>query len=395
MNRDKQRRKLIEDSVRRGLSDDDIATRVRNALDESHSSHNIFKLRREYDLLTDEEKAALLRDRRRLLIGATSAAIALVSGLGYKVLSHVEERQWAFLRRIPVSESAVPDWKDVERLYVPVGPEKALTGSAYRAAKESITDELILKGIRESGVPEAAHYELKLKQRHFMVPDEPEIVESVVRYCEKATDYLYSHPELSRLEREAITWVPVKLGDNHGVDFDKKGFIGRNMYVVQKVYASTQGEQERVVLGRPQYRAGGALRMDRDPNGSIKSWYIMIAAAEPDKVLNAPFSELIPVGMSGPSATYWKEHGEEKTILIDEALSEAISHVLATELCVKLSIPRGAEIVENGLREIQAHNIDRYKLVPNALSLVEKIGIAQAFEMYMNDPNKFEQAISR
>ena len=197
MNPDKRRRKLIEQGVAHGLSDADIVERARNLLKETYTPHDIFKLRRELNLLSEDEKATLQRDRRNFLIGAAGAGIALIGGLAYKLFLGEDSSQWAFIQRAPVPlENA--NWKQIEKLYVPVGPERTLSQNnpRFQATKESLTDALIHKGIRESGMPDVKHYELTVKERYFMVPDEPVIAQSVLRYCAEATDYLYSHPEL-------------------------------------------------------------------------------------------------------------------------------------------------------------------------------------------------------
>ncbi|MBI4153071.1 hypothetical protein HY497_00985 [Candidatus Woesearchaeota archaeon] len=400
MNRDKQRRKIIEQGVCGGLSDAEIAERVRKELEERYNPHSIFKLRRQFDLLSDDEKKIFHRDRRRLLGSAAGAGIALIGGLAYILLdtggkrsSYDPSQPWVFTQRsndeITYSRQ---HWTEIEKAFVPVGPEIVLSEKNPRFKEKSLPDSLILEEITKAGMPRSDKYDILIKEQQFMVPDDPFITQSVVRYCDEAADYLYSHPELSRLKREAVTWVPVQLGDDYKSNFGRKIFIGHSYFLVQKVYASIPGKEGEIMLvGRSHHKAGAFLGTDRDISGSMDLWYILISAAYPSVVLNAPFSELIPVAMTVPSVRYEQQHGAERTILLDEALSEAMSHVLAKELCEKLKIPRGAELVEEGWQKVK--DIVRYRLMPNALKLVREIGIGKAFDLYMEDPNKFEKAL--
>jgi hypothetical protein len=405
MKRDRKRWKLIERGVRDGLSDTEISQLVQRMFKENRSPRDIFKLRRQLGLLSGDEEELLKRDRRKLLIGAAGAGIALFGGLAY--ISLVADRRtplydpnhpWAFTQRSNEQESTYNrlNWVEIEQLFVPVGSETLLPESnpRFEETKQSLPESRILAEIDKAGLPRSNEYDLKLKERHYMIPDNSSIAQSVLRYCEEATDFLYSHPELSHIERETVTWVPVKSGDNYESGFGRKGFIGHSYFRVQKVYSSIpeeEEERETMLVARSDHRTGAFLNTDRDLTGSMDNWYILISAAHPSIVVQAPFSELVPVAMTVPSIEYEREHGVEKTILLDEALSEAISHELARELCMKLKIPRGVELVEEGLRKTR--DVEIYRLLPHAHALVQRIGIRHAFDLYMDDPNKFEKAL--
>ena len=329
--------------------------------------------------------------KRRLLQAAVAAAaLAVVPTVSY-IVKHISyDDRWAFLERgndrIRDYHSSPLGWKFVANNYVPMGEQRVIMPGTreFEEIRLGVEPEII-KEIKKRGF-DIAEYKVAVTRQEYGVPDEARYTESVVDYCKKAVDFLYDH--ILGLERHVIDWTPINQKDNFETGFNQKGLIGHSFYEVEIVSAANKADKKQsITLGRSQHQTGSFNNMDFYG----KWWYIFIGAGDPHTIIKAPFSEVIPLTITNRTYEYRMQFGYDKAIQAGETVAEAISYRLGLMISKEFGIPNGKRLVEASMGGLDT--LPEYRSVPQAIRWIDKNSMQAAFNLYMESPKKFMDAI--
>ena len=314
-----------------------------------------------------------------------------IVGAGLFVLNpfnFFSEDRYGFLeRKIDLPKLSL---EEIMHTLVPLHEEERIDSlsqehSDFRAEMEPKIIEGLEKG--ELG-NRRNNYKIELTRQRYGVPEEPEFVQQLLKYCRTAEQFLYAH--LPKLERFHINWTVIKRGDNYSKkeDFNGKGLIGKALYEVIRyrgINADTKNQD--FIMVKSEGFIQSFLNMDVTDD-SLKYWNLFIGSGP--NALAAPFSEIIPLSLYRQLYKYREIMGVDGSRNAMEAVSEGISHLISLEIVKELSIPHGRKIVEDSTNNLVG---SIYRDVPDAIKWMERNGIQRGLELYMADPIKFMDAI--
>ena len=332
------------------------------------------------------------------LVGGLGALLALGIPTSIVFLNKGDEKKWVFLdtrshpnyRHLQASDQ----WEEIVRQYVPLGPEKKIHPNSPKFQEiKAQTTSLIINKIQEYGWDPRGSYHPEVLQQDFGVPEQAVFSDSAIEYIEIANQFM--HDQIRGLIKFEIDWTPIVLGDNFSDNSNGKGFVGRGSYSVQKVIViSSSHPNERIVIGSTVFDHGGygSLSMAHNENNPDFSLFISVN----ETAINTAFSEVFPLTTHPVTMAYANRRGIESyrlAKLADEALAEGISYHLGLQIVDQLGIPNGKPLVEK-FREGLTKRPEYYAFVPNSISWIGKNGIQQAFDLYMESPEKYMKAIA-
>ena len=284
------------------------------------------------------------------------------------------------------------DYHGIIDRYVPLGLKKKLEEGSKELedVRNAIESTLVLE-IKKAGFDLGSEYKASATRQEYGIPAKLEVAQSLVDYCKKAVDYL--HSRISGLDKREIHWTQVKEGDDFERDFNTRGFAVHSYYDMQRVeIVNKRNPDQALTRGRHKHKAGGAFWSHFDESQSLDNWYLIISANK--SAIASPFSEVIPITTT--RRTFEEEiyrKGYEEGVQADEAVSEGISHHLSQDIIRELNIPDGLKSLEESHRKFMEGNSQIYRYVPNAIRWIEKNSIQAAFDLYMESPKKFMEAI--
>ena len=329
--------------------------------------------------------------RNFLKLGAGLLAVGTAAYFGLNPFSSDE---WAFLERSNDDIKAhMYNWYDVESNLTPliifgskiIGAHYHLGGKkTLESIYQQIDAELISKGYTSL---KNAPYNLTLFVTYYGSPSKQRFVNSTIDYCKKANDFV--HKKIPNLDKRDLKFVGLKQGEDYTKDFNNTIFIGDNFYELQEVKAvNKQNPEQETLIKRAVSCKGAFCQFNTDKEGNAaKEAYIFIPAY--DLALLSAFSETIHLITKKRSADCYGEGIESQ--IVDEAIAEGLSNVLSCELVDKLNIPDGRKIINNLNKTI--FDKPMYKYVPASIRWIEKNGIQKAFDIYMENPEKFMKLI--
>lgn len=214
---------------------------------------------------------------------------------------------------------------------------------------------------------------------------------SVQNYCEQAIEYLYSR--LSGLELIQPIWTSINPGDDYSENYNHRIFLGKGFQSNLRFEASSKTSPKQNLIGtRTLVGSGAWCRQDFNVDSQkVDSWYIFISTNP--TALRAPFSEVMPITTIKAERRYAEVDCSDAEKL-DEGLVEGISYHTAKEFAIELEIPNGTQVIEIGRQKATKSN-DKYHYVPLAVKWIANNGMQQAFDLYMESPAKFKEAITK
>jgi len=235
-------------------------------------------------------------------------------------------------------------------------------------------------GIKKRGWTGAVH--LKATEIINVLPEAPEVSKNHLKFVKKAEEYLYQ--SIRGLVRHPIDWMPVDQYNNTGRS--KKGFLVNRIVELReaKVY---QGKNF-FTKGLTYFNRGGANRPLLN-KGKLIDYFVILCSGE-GALINT-FSEIIPLNTIESTHKYRQGAGYEKALIAEETISDGLSHVIARRLSDELGVPNGRKIIDHSINELVKQ--PPYQHVAKSVSWIEKNGLQNAFDLYMDRPEKYMNAI--
>lgn len=248
------------------------------------------------------------------------------------------------------------------------------------------------RALESKGYDLGALYNIEKTNLHFGYPESKHATEEAFKYCKAANEYIHSN--LKGIRDFKFRWTPLKAGDNFSRDYDRRVYIGRRLYVPQSFKVTTLEKTPQMTLtwSVTESNEGGKGIYGAMPDPEDDFFYVYVSTG--DSLLRAPFSEFIPLSAIRKRNEYELKVGDVKAAQSIEALSEAMSTILARGFSRKLKIPNGEETVDR-LHKLLEEESELYKYVKPAIRWMEKHGIQAGWDLYMDDPAKFMKAIER
>lgn len=336
----------------------------------------------EKDRKDKARKDTELKRRRFLKIAGGAGLVGAVSGGTWFLYDSLRDKRWDFIdRELFLSDDITADY--ARENFVPIGPVHILPSDSYffSEAAELFKKEMWEKGYR-------GNFDIEINERWYGVPEKPEVAHNLAEYCRKAENFL--HSRLNGLDKIKFDWIVLRKGENYEKNFNMKGFIGNVNYLVRDIKAHGEGL---VVEGNHvKGTEGGRGRGNFDKiKKEITSYFMFIGAGT--AAIQSPFSEIIPATVSRKTWENFEKLGYDDAWYIEEALAEGISYILSLEISKELNIPNGEKLMQ----ELYDFHITRrqYKFLPQAIKWMQKNGIQKAYDLYMDSPLKFFEAIKK
>ncbi|MDO8563781.1 MAG: hypothetical protein Q7R87_02135 [Nanoarchaeota archaeon] len=334
-------------------------------------------------------------NRRTFLkrVGWTGLGLVAFTGVG---LAYKDWRDnWLFLTDAghfePRKEKkiVIPHWTDVLKKDILFGEEQSIHTTSFDF-KEGLkeVEAMMNQKLREMNAPKG-QYTPRMTSQSAGVPTSTARAESVIRHCTRANELL--EERIKGLSDLQIKYTPLKAGGNYQEDWNKRCFIGAGYYDIKRTYLDVPFNNSRIVIGNTTMNAGCEANM-KFKDFKLEKWSMFIPANK--NALHGFFSESIPIHTHTSTQRYFKEEGYnfEKGVEVDEASSEAISHVLSHEYVDRHRVMNGHKMLDGALDTFTRH--PEYKYVKQAIEWTKRNGVQATYDLYMESPAKFLKAIS-
>ncbi|MEE9525655.1 MAG: hypothetical protein V3V78_03565 [Candidatus Woesearchaeota archaeon] len=310
------------------------------------------------------------------------------------------EDEWGFLKRVPAdikgNDSLEVD--DVKRMCVPMGPEaKVREYDEYNLNFfDFLTPDIVRQNLMKAGMNPDLEHEIEFTRQDYGLPDEPLFAEQLLRHVKKSVDFL--HDRLPNLERQDVEYVILKTGDNYTHGNNGKVFLGNSYFEMFRARVKDKRSgMPLLTFEKYNHCAGGSctysINVVDAEKGKVEFDYSHIFIGTGRSALRSPFSEFIPLGSLEKAMMHNFTKGLDEAMLANEAMSEAISQLLAEEMIKEFNIPNGEKLLKAQYKVMLTK--PQYKKVPAAIEWVKKNGIESAFNLYMNNPENFVVAIEK
>lgn len=290
---------------------------------------------------------------------------------------------WSFLD-VPADEDLTLTGDKVAQRYVLL--ERASNvrkdSDEFKELKADLTP-LINKTIQSLDDP-TGKWNVELTRQTYGVPEDERFTTPLVAYCEDVVEFLYER--IKGLDQHTIDWTVIKNGEKHDANFNGKGFIAKRLYTVTRASVTKEGSDKEITVYDLSSSRGGYAR-PFFKEGKLDRWHLAICSGT--SAVISPFSEVLPLttlarAINHPNVRY------DDLIVADETLVESISTILALEY----GNVRKIKNIEKTVREANKNLTDpKYQYVPKAIEYVRTHGVQTAFDLYVENPNKFMQAI--
>lgn len=327
---------------------------------------------------------------RRTFLKRLGLGALIVPGL-YVANRLISDDRWDFLyREVTPKMWTVPG---IETNLIPCGPELDLSDQSkeFKELVKTFDGKTLDFHITNNGLDPKRKALLTPTRQFYGVPEEKKFTEPFVDYIEQAIGFM-------KTEIKGVKDFPLKLtkfrnGENYSDDYKTRVFLGKDRYEIQRihhVYAETP-EQRTFLLARSRHIGNfGLCNVQYHENGELNWYFLFLATGK--TALNTPFSEILPLTTAKVRQAHIKEVGLENGLIADETLVEGISYLLALDLANKLDIPNGIQIIEECQKKL-VHGLPKYHKVPKAVEWMRANSIQDAFDLYMEDPQKFMKRI--
>lgn len=230
---------------------------------------------------------------------------------------------------------------------------------------------------------------LELTREKRAVPVNPKYARGLEDYCRAAIEFLYSH--LEGLRHLDINWIAVKSGDDYRTGFEGKSFLCEKFIEVDYTYlkhvpSGTKREIYRQIgIG---HGSKGVILTRTDSSGN-HVWDIVLA--RDSSALVAPFAEVLPLMTYQITRKYIDSVGEDQGMAAEEAVTEGISYVLGRQFARERKVPYSESRIEASYKLLERTPV--YRDVTRAIRWIQRNGVQEAFNLYMQNPGNFVRAI--
>ena len=345
------------------------------------------------------------RDRRRLIgLGAAGLIVAIGGGLVYHLSGPDEEKseespdnRWDFIFD-PEYKFASTDLYHISRNTTRIGEHRTLTRGISDAQQLVNQHSPYIQAVLDQNGWERKDVDFVVSRELRAVPLDTRHVGNMLDYCRTAEEFL--HDNIEGLLQDRVVWTHVETRGNYETGLHQKGLLcEKQVQIIRIKIKHTSGYSQET--GSVGIVKGSSARVSSVPGGfDLGEWNLLLGRDE--LIINAPFSEIVPLSAYRAKNNYMLQLLREGSDAYDEAdksleaMSEGISHVLAKKLITELGIPNGLETIERTNTETNnAQNNQSYLYVPQAIAWVERNGVQEAFDLYMESPAKFMETIRR
>ena len=214
---------------------------------------------------------------------------------------------------------------------------------------------------------------------------------NIENYCLKAKSFLDNHNEISNiLPKKDFSLV---LVENNGSRYDHDS--NNLCFLVDRTFIELDIEfvgKKESFFKKYQYEFPGSfheLIVERVPSVKIENSYMVVSSIQ-DYYLMSFFSEALPYLLSESIISHRINSNDAlETSLVTEAITESLSYTLAKELNKNSS--ENLRILEKNYN-IMVKN-KPYQYVRNGVSLIEKIGMKNSLELYLESPIKYFEKV--
>ena len=221
---------------------------------------------------------------------------------------------------------------------------------------------------------------IRITEQCYISPLKHPAAARLQEYCQKAENFLYA--QLPSLSPRSINWTIAHEGDDYTLDCSQKGFIGRKLYRFFQASASNTEDSAKDFSVQAVRAMSGGLCLQYPER---KIWYLSIVSGP--EALQAPFSEMLPLHTLPARQHYALEAGQENATIADEAITEAISYVLACQLAGPLE----TTMIDQTLVKMQQNQ--HYRSLPQAIEWIHHHSPSAALELYLQSPAEFMEQI--
>jgi hypothetical protein len=328
---------------------------------------------------------------RRKLLGVLAGIAALGMPIGYYFLGKDKSSQWDFFKRqaqlLPFHTAE--KYTHIRKNCVPLGPERAMVEGSEMAAtfvkkvSASLESELANKGMDTKG-----DYDAIATGQSYGEPETPEISEKMLDYSKKAADYTYSR--IKGLEKLSINWTVLKQGQDFGKNFDGNVYIGQKWYLVKRAqFKNRKKPEQKLTLIDLEMRFGGAMDFANTSEMGLLWWYAFIGSTEDS--IKAPFSELLGRFTIRKMLKHYSDFSHDNALKANETIHESLSEILAREFVKSIGFDGAIPVLDSCLKSSQAKPL--YSDVPKAILWAQKNSLQAAYDLYMESPKKYVEAI--
>ncbi|MBI3051103.1 hypothetical protein HYY74_01460 [Candidatus Woesearchaeota archaeon] len=339
-----------------------------------------------------EARAKISRRRVLQIVGA--AALLAAAGVGYiaerpqnhssgspslTAVSPIDANDpWYFAKKQVFAKSEEPD--TVQKLYVPIGATVVIGGTSYDD-DDPLASHIRQASARRFGAPTLMTYSaLSLT---YAVPTDPKVAEHYLGFVKKAG--LLLRQRLSGLD-EGLELKAISQGDNYTSGYDRTGFIGEYFVKTYQGRAVSQANPAQIYDFRAANPNEGSYTGQNPDDGSV---FIIFGVG--NSSLDAAISEPIHATTVKTERDYHKKTGDRDSYKIDEGLAHGASSLIVPQLLDELNFPEGRALHAKFFGLIIQR--PRYSLVRNARDWMQRNGVQAGFDLYMENPAKFRDAI--
>ncbi len=327
--------------------------------------------------------------RRNLLIGGGAAVVAGLASLYISGRAKAPDEQWPFLHREQILKH--PKMEQIEKEFVPFGLEQDISYPWEIEELNNILRTQISEEMARRGFDPSIEYVIEPSCRYCGLPDEAKVTKSLADYCRNAAGFMQARLRMEKFNPEFTILTP---GSDFENDFNGRVFIGNSYCFLRKMDVINPADPGKNFSAFAKECLQGGMSRGTVDKGNRDWWYGFVAAGE--GALTSAFSEILHRSTMVKFYEHMQSAGFEAA-QADEAVVEGIAYILSSALAKELKIPDGAGIVRKAVSDLLTDKIcaTRYKHLPSAVNWMNKNGIQNAYDLYMQDPQKFMDAIKK
>ena len=344
--------------------------------------------------------------RRKFLTAAVLVGgDALLETHGCGIISFLmkqmgREQGWRFLDRSYKLEEKSVSWRFVDENCVPWAQRGvARSGKTIAELKKNLLPK-ISAHMRSQGKNPTDYNLLPIRQDYGLPCKDQESAQDLLAFCKNALDYLYTRlPQIVQIPFKHVIMEP-------GKDYSKTHqtiFIGDTGYTMYRIYSHKKEMKiENIeplenllpfaITASPSVGCKAFLKHTPGDRTQIEQYNVFVSNS-PYALLGIP-SEVIPRTTMPVSMELTSRLGRDMATMADETIVEGISTLLVREMIDEFQIPNGHQLME-AVRKYMFANASVYRYVPQSTRWLEKNGIENGLELYMEDPIKFILAIKK
>jgi hypothetical protein len=193
------------------------------------------------------------------------------------------------------------------------------------------------------------------------------------------------------LEKGSLDWAVVEKGDDFSKDFEGKGFIINSRYNVGLLNIKEEGKDYVALVEGAHIHVGGGFS---NPKAGDPYKGYALFCADSSGLLN-PFSEIIPFSIKDRNYQAMLKNGWtfSQTMELGESFSEALSQEVGKRfLREEFGTDEFSSQIDNRTYG-HAGGLNPYKTVSDSVNLMKRIGVQNAVDIFMENPEKYRQSL--